>query len=139
MDATTAAQDFSPSTQDVQEIVRTGVDYIESWYTGDAERMKGCLHPELAKRFVMKDPDSGATLLRTTTAQRMYELTGQGEGTNLPEASKTHEVTILDAFRNIACVKVVSHDYVDYLDIARFDERWLIVNALWDMRHPDPT
>jgi hypothetical protein len=128
-----------PSAEELQEIIRTSVDYIESWYTGDAERMRSCLHPELAKRSAMKDAASGQPVLRTTTAERMYRLTLQGEGAGLPEQDRTHEVTVLDAFRNIACVKVVSHEYLDYLHVARFDERWLIVNVLWDLLRSETT
>jgi hypothetical protein len=127
-----------PSAQDLREITQTGVDYIESWYTGDAARMRSCLHPDLVKRFVMRDPARETTVLRTTSADRMRQLTEDGEGTHLADADKTHAVTILDAFGAIACVKVVSHEYVDYLHLARFDERWLIVNALWAFRRLPP-
>jgi hypothetical protein len=128
--------ELAPSADDLQDIIRASLDYIEAWYTGDAERMKACLHPDLAKRSVWKDVASGARVLRNTTAQRMYELTQEGGGSDVPEADKVHEVTILDAFRNIASVKVVS-EYVDYLHVARFDERWLIVSVLWDFRGGD--
>jgi Putative lumazine-binding len=30
---------------------------------------------------------------------------------------------------------VVSAAFVDYLHLARFDQRWLIVNVLWEPRH----
>lgn len=133
---TTDIQELTPSTNDLQDIIRASVDYVESYYTGDAERMKACLHPDLAKRSVWKDVASGARRLRNTTAQRMYEITQEGGGSDVSEADKVHEVTILDAFRNIASVKVVS-EYVDYLHVARFDERWLIVSVLWDFRRGD--
>jgi Putative lumazine-binding len=40
-------------------------------------------------------------------------------------------VIVLDAFRDIATVKVRSAPFVEYLHLARFDNRWLIVNALY--------
>ena len=33
-------------------IERAGLDDIEGWYDGDAERMRRSLHPDLAKRKV---------------------------------------------------------------------------------------
>jgi hypothetical protein len=129
--------ELAPSADDLQVIIGAGVDYIEAWYTADAERMKACLHPDLAKRSIWKDPSSRARVLRSTTSQRMYDLTQEGGGSDVPEADRKYEVTILDAFRNIACAKVVSHEYVDYLHIGKFEERWLIVNAIWDFRGGD--
>jgi hypothetical protein len=35
-------------------IRQAAVDYIEGWYTGDADRMERALHPDLAKRRVYK-------------------------------------------------------------------------------------
>jgi Putative lumazine-binding len=39
------------------------------------------------------------------------------------------EVTVLNVFRDIATVMVRSAPFVEYLHLARFGERWLIVNA----------
>jgi len=41
------------------------------------------------------------------------------------------EVTVLDVFRDIATVMVRSAPFVEYLHLARFGDRWLIVNALY--------
>src|SRR4051812_14973787 len=46
------AQAHVPTAADSAAIKATALDYIEGWYTGDAERMERALHPELAKRIV---------------------------------------------------------------------------------------
>ena len=38
-------------SSDDDAIRKPANDYIEGWYTGDAARMEGALHPELAKRM----------------------------------------------------------------------------------------
>ena len=38
---------------------------------------------------------------------------------------------MLDVFRDIATVMVRSEPFVEYLHLARFGKRWLIVNALY--------
>ena len=38
---------------------------------------------------------------------------------------------LLDRYEEIANVKVVANEYIDYLQLARQDGQWLIVNALW--------
>src|SRR5690242_18620326 len=40
-----------------EAIRRTALDYIDGWYTGDAERMRRSLHPDLAKRIQRPDAD----------------------------------------------------------------------------------
>jgi hypothetical protein len=44
------------------------------------------------------------------------------------------DVTILDVYENMASVKVVFLDWVDYVHIAKFSGRWVIVNVLWEYK-----
>lgn len=112
-------------------IAATATDYIQSWLDGDRERMRRCLHPELAKRTVEEDPSTGRPHVRTTTFDQLVQWTGDGRGTaNEPG----FEVEIFDAHAGIASVAVRSVPYVDYLHIARVGDQWLIVNALWQPR-----
>lgn len=120
------------SEDQVVAIRQCATDYIESWLDGDGERMRGCLHPALAKRAVYRDR-SGSLQIDESPAEQMVELAAAGRGA---KHGRSYEVEIEDVFRTIASVKVTSEPYVDYLHVARFDGRWLIVNALWDFRDP---
>ncbi len=42
-----------------------------------------------------------------------------------------YTITVHDAFRDVASVTLNSAGFVDYLHIARFEDRWRIVNVLW--------
>ena len=55
-----APVDATLSAEDRQEITATALDYAEGWYTGDGDRMRGALHPDLAKRIV-RNGDDGHT------------------------------------------------------------------------------
>ena len=113
------------TADDLTSIERAATDYIEAWLTGDADRMADCLHPDLTKRSI-DDNAVGAM-----THRDMVEATRAGRGMMLP---RDYEVTIEDAFRNIATARVNSARYVDYLHIARFEDRWRIVSVLWEPR-----
>jgi len=113
------------TADDLTSIERAATDYIEAWLTGDADRMADCLHPDLTKRSI-DDNAVGAM-----THRDMVEATRAGRGMKLP---RDNEVTIEDAFRNIATARVNSARYVDYLHIARFEDRWRIVSVLWEPR-----
>ena len=38
------------SPADVEAVARVATEYFQSWFAGDGERMRACLHPALAKR-----------------------------------------------------------------------------------------
>jgi hypothetical protein len=43
-------------------------------------------------------------------------------------------VSILDTFEGAASVKIVANDWIDYLHVAKFNGRWVIVNVLWELK-----
>jgi hypothetical protein len=47
------------------------------------------------------------------------------------------EVTILDRYNNAAVVKIVASDWIDYLEVAKFNGDWKIINVLWELK-PKP-
>jgi hypothetical protein len=117
-------------------IRQAALDYMQSWYEGDVERMRRCLHPELAKRAILRDPQTGAERLQHLTQSFMLARTQQGGGNDAPVEKRRYEVTILDVYGDIACARADSYEYVDYLQLARWEGQWLIVNALYADRRP---
>ncbi len=119
---------------DLAAIRQAAMDYMQGWYEGDVERMRRCLHPELAKRAILRDPRTGAERVQHLTQRDMLDMTQRGGGAATPIAQRLYEVTILDVYGDIASVRADSYDYVDYLQLERCAGRWLIVNALYDDR-----
>jgi hypothetical protein len=130
------AQSATPSEADKAAIKQTALDYIEGWYEGDAERMERALHPELAKRIVRTNPQ-GQSRLDQMSAMSLVQGTRRGYGKQTPKEKQQKDVTILDVFENAACAKIVASDWVDYLQLARWNGRWVIVNVLWELK-PTP-
>jgi hypothetical protein len=119
------------TSEDRARIEATAIDYIESWLDADADRMARCLHPDLAKRAVVQGAPGTPPRVDESPRDRLIEATAKGHGTLY---ERSYEVTILDAFGDIATVRVLSSPHVDYLHIARFGEDWLIINCLWQRR-----
>jgi hypothetical protein len=115
---------------DTAAIVAAATDYIESWIDGDADRMARCLHPALAKRAI-EDPDGRGLDLDEAPYSDMVAAAGQRQR---PEVGRDYGLDVLDVFDGIAAVKVLSRPYMDYLHLARFGDRWLIVNVLYARR-----
>lgn len=121
------------STADSAAIKQTALDYIEGWYEGNPERMEKALHPELAKRIVRTNQE-GYSRLDQMSAMSLVQGTRRGFGKNTPKDKQQKDVTILDVFENAASVRVVASDWIDYLHMAKFSGRWVIVNVLWEMK-----
>jgi len=128
------AQAQTPSDADL--IKQTALDYIEGWYEGNPERMERALHPELAKRIVRTD-DRGRSNLGQMSALTLINFTRGGGGKNTPKEKQQKDVTVLDIFGNAASAKVVASEWVDYLHLAKWNGRWVIVNVLWELK-PQP-
>jgi hypothetical protein len=108
------------------------LDYIDGWYSGDAERMERAPHPHLAKRLVYVDPQ-GKSRLVDLTALELVQWTRAGYG-ETAAAERREDVTILDIFGNAAVVKIDASTWVDYLEAIRWNGRLVIVNVVWENR-----
>ncbi len=131
---TLVADAAAQSTEDVEAITRAALDYGEGWYEADPERMARALHPELAKRMIYADSRNGQSRLSQMGAMTLVENTRAGGGKNAPVEDLHSEVTIFEVFENAAVVKVDGPQWVDYLQMAKWNGRWVIVNVLWELK-----
>jgi hypothetical protein len=128
-----AAQNTGPSDADREAIKATALDYIEGWYEGNTERMERALSPDLAKRIVRTN-DKGQSGLGQMSAMGLVQGVKRGGGKDTPKEKQQKDVTILDIYGNAASVKIVASDWIDYLHVAKFNGRWVIVNVLWELK-----
>jgi hypothetical protein len=118
-DATTA--------DDTHAITAVVTDYFQSWFLGEPERMREVLHPALSKRTPSR-PGGPDLTLEEDTATSMVASAARGPR---PQYEHWQDVEVLDVSADIATVRVRSQPFVEYVHLARFDGRWLIVNALY--------
>jgi hypothetical protein len=89
--------------------------------------MESSLHPQLAKRLVEHTPDGDR--LDEMSAMRLVQMTRHE-----PRETRRTDVTILNRFENAASVRVDAHAWIDYIHMAKWNGRWVIVNVLWELR-----
>jgi hypothetical protein len=114
-------------------IRQAALDYIEGWYEGNAERMERAVHPDLAKRIINID-QRGRSVLGHQSAMTLVLNTRRGGGKETPPAQQRRDVRILDTFGNTASVRVDAGSWIDYLHVAKWNGRWVIINVLWENR-----
>jgi len=118
---------------DEESLRKIATGYLESWLDGDGERMRGALHPDLAKRGLDYTTDGRPSGVHHLTAEYMERSAARGPRRQF---ARTCDVTVLDIADNIASVKVVSEPFIDYLHLAKLDGQWSIVNVLYEDRKP---
>jgi len=122
------------SAADSAGIRQAALDYIEGYYEGDGARMERALHPELAKRIVRTD-GNGRYMLGQMSAMTLVMGTRAGGGKDTPVAERRKDVTVFDIYQNAASAKIDASGWVDYLHLAKWNGRWVIINVLWEL-HP---
>lgn len=121
------------TAQDSAAIRFAALDYIEGWYSADAERMTRALHPELVKRIMLTD-SLGNFWIGNMGASALIRGTRTGGGTRTPAADRRTDVRILDIFQNAASARIDAGGWIDYLHLVRWHGQWVILNVLWELR-----
>ena len=125
-----AAAQAPATAQDSAGIRKASLDYIEGWYTADADRMTAALHPELVKRIMTVD-NAGRAWISQMGATQLIRGVASGGGKSAPAAEKRSDVKILDVFGN-AAFKADNPAFVGHHKLARGlgsrAERYLAIN-----------
>ena len=86
------------------------------------------------KRIVVIDTVSKKAQVDGMCKTVLVNYTRRGFGTRTPEARRKADVVIYDITGDAAIAKLTMADWVDYLQLARVDGRWVIVNVLWERK-----
>ncbi|WP_286270896.1 nuclear transport factor 2 family protein [Thalassotalea hakodatensis] len=120
--------------KEIEAIKQVSIDYLNALKQLDPKLMKSVMHPDLSKHTVPPFPaPNGEVSLRETTYQRMIEHATywNRSGIRFPPIM-TNQVTVLDQHNNIATVKMVSDNWIEYLHLVKLKGKWQIKNLLWD-------
>lgn len=128
---TTARGEEEASVADREAITRTALNFEEGWYTADADRMARALHPQFLMRHVGNDEHTHASVVtQNVNASELIAMTRSGRG-KVPVERQRHDVTVLDVFSNAATAKIVAWYGVDYLQLVKWNGRWVIMSVVW--------
>lgn len=122
------------TVEDDKEIQRISKSYIHALRDLNPQLMKEVLHTSLAKHTVppFPGPDGKHTLRETTYDQMIgFAKSWNLNGVRFPPTMNIN-ITILDKHRNMATVKMVSDNWVEYLHLVKLNGQWKIKNLLWD-------
>ena len=120
-------------SEDQKLVTSKALDYIEGWFEGDPDRMKSCLHPDLAKRSIYTNPKTGRSVVAFHSASTLVESTRMGNGKKYPKDKRDIKISILHMNRGIASVKITCLLMTEYLHLVKYNGEWAIINVLFEM------
>jgi hypothetical protein len=125
-----------PADADREAVRQAVLDYVEGIYNVEPARIERSVHPNLAKLGFYRPPAEAAYRPgRNMAFQQLVEIakTYNKEGKLRKDAPK--EIAIYDVLEQTATVKLTAEWGIDYMHLAKFDGKWMIVNVLWQS-HP---
>lgn len=124
----------APAQQSAERdaVRRAALDYLEGFYEGDSTKLVRSVRPDVRKVGYYKAREA-----TTFQAEEMpfaeiiaYANNFRKNGRSTP-ATAPREVTVGEVNDQIATAKVVAWWGIDYLQLAKYDGKWMIVNVMW--------
>lgn len=124
----TAAQQ-APDREGVRQ---AALDYLEGFYEGDSARIMRSVRPEARKIGYFASRSTGAYEVEEMTYAAMIEYADNFRKSGRKTAATApREIIVGEVNDQTAIVKVVAWWGVDYLQLARYSGKWMIVNVMW--------
>ena len=122
---------FAQTDADREAVRQAALDYVEGVYGVDPTRIERSVHPDLVKRgFYIKKGETAYSFSPMTFAELVNLAKTYNKAGRVPKDAPK-EVTVLDILDQTASVKVVAVWGVDYMHLAKYEGKWMIVNILW--------
>jgi hypothetical protein len=126
--ATLAAQ----ASADSAAVHAAVLDYVEGFYQGDSTRLVRSIRPEVMKYGFFVPRDSTRYQGEPMSFAEMNAYANNVKRNNRPApATAPKEIELLDVQDQTAAAKLTAWWGTDYLLLAKYDGRWMIVHVLW--------
>ncbi len=127
---------LSASTDEEAAVRAAVLDYVEGVYEVDPARIERSVHPELAKRGFGRRSAADPYREIPMTFEQLVKLAGSYNKDGHIPADARKEVVVYEVLDQTASIKLVAEWGIDYMHLAKYEGRWMIVNVLWQS-HPE--
>ncbi|HEV8265604.1 MAG TPA: nuclear transport factor 2 family protein [Gemmatimonadales bacterium] len=117
---------------DREAVRRAALDYLEGFYEGDSAKLVRSVRPDARKigYFTRRGASTYQAEEMSYAAMIEYANNFRRSGRTTP-ATAPREVIVGEVNDQTATAKVVAWWGIDYLQLARYDGKWMIVNVMW--------
>lgn len=123
----------SPAGPGARDSVRrAALDYLDGFYEGDSAKIVRSVRPDVRKvgYYIARNATAYATEEMPFAEFLSYVRNFKKNNRSTP-ANAPHEVIVGEVNDQTATAKVVAWWGIDYLQLARYDGKWMIVNVMW--------
>ena len=129
---------FAQADADRESVRQAVLDYVEGVYEVAPQRIERSVHPDLVKRgFYTKKGETAYTASPMTFTELVNLSKTYNKSGKLPKTAPK-EVVVFDVLDQTASAKLTAVWGIDYMQLAKYDGKWMIVNILWQSP-PRPT
>jgi len=131
-------QPSSSADAEKEAIIQTALDYSDGAYSNDPARMERAIHPDLNKLIFGRRSPAMGLASSYSTYSLLLELLRAGRINSLEPEKRRTETAVLEIQGDVACVKVRTALWFDYLQMIKVDGKWKIINVLWTNGYDTP-
>jgi hypothetical protein len=127
-----AGQATTAANPDESALIKQAMlDYVEGVYEVDPKKIERSVHPDLAKRgFYVKRGETAYSQAPMTFTE-LVELSKRYYAKTKPPQNAPKEIVIFDRLDQTASAKLTAAWGIDYMHLAKYEGKWMIVNVLW--------
>lgn len=127
-----AISTLSPAqtTGDRAAVERAALNYLEGFYEGSTEKLRQSVHPDAHKFGFYKEDGKYKRTPMSFDEMLEFARDVKKKG-DFPDQNAPKKVELLDVLDQTAVVKVNAWWGSDYMTLAKYDGKWMIVQVLW--------
>lgn len=113
-------------------VERAALDYLEGFYNGDSTLIVRSIHPQVRKigYFRKKGETTFSSEPMSFAEMNAYANDVKRSGKKTP-ATAPKQVVVYEVLDQTAAAKVTAWWGIDYLHLAKYTGKWMIVNVMW--------
>jgi hypothetical protein len=119
-----------------EAVRRAALDYLEGFYEGDSAKIARSVRPDVRKAGYYRQ-GTAPYAAEEMPFKDMIDYTNNFKkaGRTTP-ATAPREIIVGEVNDQTATAKVVAWWGIDYLQLAKYDGKWMIVNVMWQSPPP---
>lgn len=119
---------------DKAAVYQAALDYVEGVYEVNPSKIEKSVHPNLTKYGFMRRPTGEYGPPGQMTYQQLLGVAASWNKDGKRDLS-IKKVEVLDVLDQTAVAKVTAQWGIDYMQLAKYDGQWKIINIIWQT-HP---
>lgn len=126
----TATMAMAQQVDEKQQIERAILNYVEAFYEADTTKAYESIARDLAKRGYYT-PKEGGMREAKMSFEQLVSLAQRWKSSQNITPETPRKITVFEILDKIATAKVEAKWGIDYFHLAKLNNKWTIINVLW--------